>query len=62
MNRVYNGMIIFANYDIDFELAADHDQVWVYGNLDELLKNPQDVRSLADLGWHEQEGTWYHYV
>lgn len=62
MNSVLQGLLILASYDDAFDMAAEHDQVWVYGKLDKL--KPTDKVTLDILGWFWDENAdgWTHFV
>ena len=55
MNRVFEGMKIFAKYDKSFTTSAEHDKIFVMCEDSELM-SLWDKKTLDSLGWKIDDG------
>lgn len=53
---ILEGMKIFQKYG-ECSVAAEHD-VFYCGPTDKPVDNPEDLKRLDDLGWHEGDVGW----
>lgn len=63
MNNILAGMQILAKYNPDFEVAAQHDQIWIGPGL--IQVSSEDKKILEDLNWFvdsEIDESWTHFT
>lgn len=61
MNEILAGMQLLAKYKPDFEVSAQHDQIWV--GPEYILVSAEDAKNLYDLGWFVDsaiDNSWTH--
>ncbi len=61
MNKILAGLQILATYSPDFEMAAEHDQIWA-GHTDQIKMSSEDLEQMRKMGWFIDMDSWSHYV
>lgn len=59
MNKVLAGLQIIAKYDEDFELCAEHDEVFAGHGVE---MNEEDQKVMDDLGWSWDGESWHKFT
>lgn len=62
MNPILEGMQIIAKYDPQFDMCAEHDQIWVGHDVE---VSEEDKKRLLDLNWFQDsdaDDSWSHFV
>ena len=59
MNKVLAGLQIIATYDEDFELCAEHDEVFAGVGIE---MSEEDQKKMEDLDWSWDEESWHHFT
>lgn len=64
-SKIYEGLAILLNYDLDAECDAQHDVLHVFGSPNKLENiTAKDRADLEGLGWFldDMEESWSHFT
>lgn len=59
MNPILKGLQIIAKYDPQFEMCAEHDQIWAGVGIE---VSEEDSNRLIQLRWFTDNDSWSHFV
>lgn len=64
MQNLVKAFTIFAKYtDSEYDLGAEHEQIWVYVNKEKLPEDSEDGKVLKVLGWFiDENDVWSKFV
>ena len=63
MKRIKEGLDILSKYNEDGDFAAEHDQIFVGDNAEDMKISKDDLKELDKLGWFidEEFDCWSHF-
>lgn len=59
MNQILAGLQIIAKYDEDFNMCAEHDQIFAGVDIE---MSEEDQKVMKELGWFWSEESWSHFT
>jgi len=64
VDRIYDGLTLMKKYHSNIRYAVGRNQIWCGVDFDESVAemSDEDVRSMAEMGWFQDEDSWSHFV